>query len=142
MTEKEKESSPDVKDHPDKTRMQEAEVEGNELTVKADGQEISNKISEDEPEKPEKEKKSTGQQQEAEIQVAEEKKTTVKEGNKKESKKVTAPVTIAGIMTETFRRERLRPTAKASILVAIDNINNTLMLRELTSLSDSFLMDS
>ena len=61
---------------------------------------------------------------------------------KKDSENVTTPVTIAGIMTETCRRERLRPTVKASMLVATDNISSTLILSELTNVLDSFLMES
>jgi hypothetical protein len=50
---------------------------------------------------------------------------------------------IAGTAMEIFKNERLIPTAKASILVAIDNISKTKTFSGFVSLSmDSTLHDS
>ena len=54
----------------------------------------------------------------------------------KERKNVIIPMTIAGVIIETSRKDRLKPTAKASMLVAIDNINKTEKLGELNILFD------
>ena len=47
---------------------------------------------------------------------------------KKDSKKATNPIIIAGKKIEISRKEKLSPTANASILVAIDKIKITLMV--------------
>jgi len=44
---------------------------------------------------------------------------------------VTIPIIIAGNSIDASRKDRLRPTAKASMLVAMDNIISTLRLKEL-----------
>ena len=54
--------------------------------------------------------------------------------------KVTIPVTIAGVMIEMLRIDRLRPMAKASMLVATDNNSDILMVYEPIMLSDFFLI--
>jgi small subunit ribosomal protein S1 len=104
MTEKEKESLSDIQDHSDNTDVQESETDTNQSSGNGDEQEVSDKLSEVEPEKPAKEKKSTGQQQDAELQVTEEKKTSVKAGKEKERKETEVPSdekVVSGELEET-----------------------------------------
>ena len=61
---------------------------------------------------------------------------------KNESVNVTAPMTITGLIMETFRKAKLRPTAKASMLVAIERIKRAKKLRVLSFLWVSAFVDS
>jgi hypothetical protein len=49
---------------------------------------------------------------------------------------------IAGVIIETSKNDRLKPTAKASMLVAMDNITKTEKLEELTIFFDSAVVAS
>ena len=59
-----------------------------------------------------------------------------------ERENVIIPMMIAGVIIEVSRKDRLSPTASASMLVAMDNIIKTLKLEELTILFDSLVVDS
>jgi len=61
---------------------------------------------------------------------------------KKDRENVIIPVVRAGATIEAFRKDKLRPTARASILVAMDNTNNIPKLSEPMTLLASFLIDS
>ena len=61
---------------------------------------------------------------------------------KKDREKVIIPVVMTGATIETFNNDKLRPTARASILVAMDNTNNTPKLSEPMTFLASFLIDS
>ena len=51
-----------------------------------------------------------------------------------DNRNVTVPITIIGVVISTSRKAKLSPTASASMLVAIDNINKAEMLNEFGSL--------
>ena len=55
---------------------------------------------------------------------------------------VVIPITNAGVTIASSRKDKLRPTAKASMLVATDNITSTLKLEEVVILLDSEAIDS
>jgi len=59
-----------------------------------------------------------------------------------DSVNVTAPMTVMGLIMETFRKAKLRPTAKASMLVAIERIKRVQKLRVLSFLWVSGFVDS
>jgi len=59
-----------------------------------------------------------------------------------DSANVTVPMTIMGLIMETFRMAKLRPTAKASMLVAIERIKRAKKLRILSFLWVSGFVDS
>ena len=104
MTEKEKESISDTNDHHDNAEIQESGTGSDGSAGNTDEQEVSVKLSDVEPEKPENEKKSAGQQQDIEIPVPEEKKTSVKAGKKVESKEAETPAgekSVSGELKET-----------------------------------------
>ena len=61
---------------------------------------------------------------------------------KKDRENVIIPVVIAGATIETFNKDKLRPTARASTLVAMDNTYNIPKLSEPMTLLASFLIDS
>ena len=56
--------------------------------------------------------------------------------------KVTTPIIHDGVIISTFRKEKLRPTANASMLVAIDKNNKKVQLNSLFFTEDSSLKDS
>lgn len=52
------------------------------------------------------------------------------------------PIMIAGSVIDVSRKDKLRPTARASILVAMDNITNTFRLEELAIFLEPKVNDS
>lgn len=60
----------------------------------------------------------------------------------KDSVKVTAPMIIIGVIMETFRKAKLKPTAKASMLVAIDRARSTQVFSGFVFLWASGFVDS
>ena len=61
---------------------------------------------------------------------------------KNDRKKVIIPIIMAGITIEVSIKDRLNPTANASILVAMDKMNKTLRFEEQIILFDSMENDS
>jgi hypothetical protein len=59
-----------------------------------------------------------------------------------ERRKVMIPIMIADPIIDSSIKDRLNPTARASMLVATDKINKTLKLEELTNCFASLDSDS
>ena len=55
---------------------------------------------------------------------------------------VTIPIMIAGINIDSSKKDKLRPTARASMLVAMDSIIKTLRLEELAIFLETEVIDS